>query len=122
MIKVDLLRDKSIAVISPQGALKAGDFQAAAQTVDPFIAEHGKLKGVLIDAPAFDGWNSFGALIEHLKFVRDHQRQVERVAAVTDSAFLRIAPKIAEHFARPEIRVFGRNEMSQALHWLETGE
>ncbi len=121
MIKVDLLRDKGIVVLTPQGALETGDFLGVAKIVDPFILEKGKLKGVLIDAPAFPGWDSFGALIEHLKFVRDHHRQIERVAAVTDSAFLRIAPRIAEHFAHPEVRAFSGGEKDRALEWLETG-
>jgi hypothetical protein len=121
MIKVELLGDKGIVVVSPQGPLEVGDFQGIAQVVDPFIAKKGKLTGVLIDAPTFPGWESFAALIEHMKFVRDHHRNVDRVAAVSDSAFLRVAPRIAQHFANPEIKVFGSNEKKQALEWLETG-
>ena len=58
----------------------------------------------MVDAPSFPGWASFGALIEHLKFVRGHHRNIDRVAAVTDSGFLSIAAKIADHFVHPEIR------------------
>jgi hypothetical protein len=38
-----------------------------------------------------------------MKFVYGHHRKIDRVAAVTDNAFLKIAPKIAEHFAHPEM-------------------
>ena len=102
MIKFELLKDAGLLIVEPREALTAEDFQVVGQTVDPYITENGKLTGLLIDAPSFPGWESFGALIEHMKFVRDHHRKIDRVAAVTDSKILTIAPKIAEHFAHPE--------------------
>src|SRR5204862_7726539 len=116
------MRDKGILVVRPQGALEVVDFDRLAQVVDPYIADRGALSGLLIDAPSFQGWESFAALIEHLKFVRDHHRKIRRVAAVTDSSFLKVAPRIAAHFAQPEIRVFGNGERAEALAWLESGE
>ena len=119
MIRFELLKDAGILVVEPREALLADDFRAIARAIDPWIAEHGKLTGLLVDAPSFPGWASFGALIEHLKFVRDHHRLIDRVAAVTDSGFLSIAPRIADHFAHPEIRVFPGAERAQALAWLQ---
>jgi hypothetical protein len=52
-------------------------------------------------------------------FVTDHHRDIERVAAVTDNDFLKIAPRIAAHFAHPEIRVFPSPDKAHALAWLE---
>jgi hypothetical protein len=119
MIGFELLRDKGILTVRPSGPLAAGDFRELAVTVDPYIAEKGKLNGLLIEAPSFPGWDSFAGLIEHFRFVRDHHRDIERVAAVTDDDFLKIAPRIAAHFAHPEIRVFPGSEKGQALAWLE---
>ena len=121
MFVCELLHDKGILLITPEGPLAAGDFQKVAALVDPYIAEKGALKGLTIRAPSFPGWDSFAGLLEHMKFVRDHHRHIERVAAVTDSAFLKIAPSIARHFANPEIRVFRSDESARALSWLETG-
>ena len=95
MLTFELLRDKGILVVHPEGPLAAVDFQAVAREVDPWIEAHGRLKGLLVEAATFPGWESFGALVEHLRFVRDHHRNIDRVAAVSDSAFLRIAPRIA---------------------------
>ena len=91
-----------------------------AALVDPYIAEKGALKGLMIRAVSFPGWDSFAGLLEHMKFVRDHHRHIERVAAVTDNAFLKIAPRIAQHFADPENRVFRSEESAGAMSWLET--
>jgi len=121
MIKFELLKDAGVLLVEPKSALSADDFREISRVIDPYIREKGKLTGLLIEAPSFPGWNSFGALIDHMKFVYDHHRKIDRVAAVTDNAFLKIAPKIAEHFAHPEIKVFGSGEKDRALAWLKTG-
>jgi SpoIIAA-like len=56
-----------------------------------------------------------------MRFVHGHHRKIERVAAVTDSTLLQIAPRIAAHFAHPEIRVFASDQKDKALAWLQTG-
>ena len=121
MITFELLKDKGVLVIEPKAALSAEDFQQIGQAVDPYIASEGKLSGLLIKAPSFPGWDSFGALVEHLKFLRDHQQKIDRVAAVTDSPILAFAPTIARPFVHPEIRVFGSGEGDRALSWVATG-
>src|SRR6478752_713380 len=106
MIKFELLRDRRILLITPEGPLESADFEQLAKEIDPFIAANGKLNGVLIHAKSFPGWESFGALVSHLKFVADHHRQIERIAAVTDSGFLKIVPRIASHFVQAQIKHF----------------
>ena len=119
MIKFELLKDQGLLIVEPKDTLTADDFQAICRAVDPFISENGNLSGLLIDVPSFPGWESFGALVEHIKFVRDHHRKINRVAVVTDSTLLTVAPKIAEHFAHPEFKVFKSGEKANALAWLE---
>jgi len=121
MIAVELQRDKGVLVVEPKGALTTDDFQQIARTVDPYILEKGKLSGMLVDVPTFPGWNSFAALVEHVKFVREHQRKIDRVAAVTDSAVMKFAPAIAGPFVSPEIRTFESKDRDRAMIWLETG-
>jgi len=121
MLRHDLLRDKGILVLTPEGALRAEDFTALAAAVDPYIEEHGGLKGVLLDAPSFPGWEDFAALVSHLRFVRDHHRQVRRIAVVTGSPLLAAAPKIASHFVGAQIRAFDADARAEALAWIETG-
>ena len=121
MIKFELLRDRGILILSPDGPLEKADFERLAQEIDPFIAANGKLTGLMICAKTFPGWDSFGALVSHLKFVRDHHRQVSRVAAVTDSEFLKIMPHIAKHFVSAQIRQFPSDEKTEGLAWLEAG-
>jgi len=122
MVKYELLRAEGILVIQPEASLEASDFQKITQEVDPYIEANGKLHGVLIDAKAFPGWKDFAALVAHLKFVKDHHRKIERIAAVSDSSFLSIAPKIASHFVQAEVRHFAHSQRDEALNWLRSGD
>ena len=121
MLTFELLRDKGILVVRPQDRLEAGDFRRLAAEVDPYLEQNGALNGLLVEAPSFPGWSDFEALIGHFRFVCDHHRKIRWVAAVTDNSFLRIVPRIADHFAQPEIRVFGAAERAAAMQWLEAG-
>lgn len=120
MIRSELLRDKAILVVRPEEALRARDFAAIAAEVDPYIAAHGGLTGLMVVAPSFPRWEDFAALIEHLKFVRDHQRKIERVAVLTDNPVLKVAQAVADHLAHPEFRLFRPDEEAAALLWLDS--
>jgi hypothetical protein len=122
MIHSQLLQDQGILVITPDGPLETADFERLAKEVDPFIASNGQLAGLMIYTEQFPGWESFGALMSHLRFVSDHHQQIKRVAAVTNSGVLSIAPRIANHFVRAEVRHFDYNEKDRALAWLEKGQ
>jgi len=50
--------------------------------------------------------------------VRDHHRLIGKIAAVSDSAVLSLAPQIAKHFVKAEIRHFSGNERAAALAWI----
>ena len=121
MIKFELLRDRGVLILSPDGPLEKADFERLAQDIDPFIASNGKLTGLMICAKAFPGWDSFGALVSHIKFVKDHHRKIERIAAVADSEFLKIMPHIAKHFVSADVRQFASDKRAEALAWLEAG-
>ena len=120
MIHHELLEDDGILVVSPAGKLEASDFTALAAEVDPFIESHGALRGLLIHTESFPGWDSFAALLSHLRFVRNHHHAIRRVAAVTDSAFLSIVPKVAVHFVGAKIRHFEFSAKAEALAWLKS--
>jgi len=99
--------------------LSKADFEAAAATVDPYIAKTGALSGVIIHTESFPGWDSFAALLTHLEFVKEHHQRVSRVALVTDSAIGSLAEAIAKHFVAAEIRRFAFADMARATAWIQ---
>jgi hypothetical protein len=119
MIQHELLREQGILILKPEGALRAEDFTALAGVVDPYIEQHGELKGLMLEAQSFPGWEDFAALLSHLRFVRDHHRRVRRIALVSDSPLLSLGPKLATHFVSAELRNFGAAERAAALEWIQ---
>ncbi len=119
MLHFELQRESRILTLTPEGPLQGADFQKLAAAVDPFIEAGGDLQGVLVDAPAFPGWQTFGDLISHVKFVKNHERHIRKIAVVSDSGFLSVMPSIVSHFIHAEVRHFAGGEKTQALAWLE---
>ena len=118
VIKTEWQGQHNILGITPEGRLEAEDFARLAQEVDPYLEEHGQLKGLMIETESFPGWQDFAALLSHLRFVRAHHEKVRRVAAVTDSRFLSILPQVASHFVKAEVRHFPYQDRQIALDWL----
>ena len=96
MIKADLYRELGILTVAPEGPLEAADFEALAGLVDPFIEDSGDLKGLLIDATAFQGWDSFA-----------------------DSSLVTVMASVARPFLHAELRHFAPAERDKALAWLQ---
>ena len=119
MLNDELLHNEKILIVIPDGPLESSDFARLANEIDPFIEEKGKLNGLMIYTESFPGWNDFAALVSHLKFVKIHHQRIERVAAVTDSGFWSILPRVARHFVSAEIRHFNRLDKKHALNWLK---
>ena len=82
MIEHNLDTTHSILYVRPKTSLEQDDFLQIAKTVDPYIEESGILSGLIIEAPEFAGWNNFGAVVAHFRFVREHHKHIKRVGLV----------------------------------------
>jgi len=121
MISFQLLREEGILLVSPEGRLGSKDFERLAQEIDPYLKQKGHLAGLMIRAKSFPGWKDFSALIGHFKFVKNHHKKIQRVAAVTDSGFLSIMPHVMNHIVQAEVKHFDSHDQEAALKWLKTG-
>ena len=122
MLKYELLRDESILIVAPEAPLETKDFEELNREVDPYIAETGELKGLMIYAESFPGWDTFAAFLSHIKFIKNHHQQISKVAAVTDNDFLAILPRVANHFVQAETKHFPCSNKETALVWLNSDE
>lgn len=118
MIDFNLDTKTRVLTLHPKAALQKSDFTALGAAVDPQIEEHGDLNGLILDVDKFPGWDSFGALVTHLRFVRDHHKHIKKLAVVTDSHLGDVAEHLASHFISAEIRHFPADEMMQAQAWI----
>jgi hypothetical protein len=118
MINYELLHDEGILVLHPEGPLEAADFTSLASQVNVYLEGHGKLCGVLIHAKSFPGWKDFGALLAHLRFLKEHLRRIEKVAVVADGVLANIMPNIANHFVHAQVQHFDFTREDAAWDWL----
>lgn len=118
MIDFTLDPQTAVLTIRPKSALEKSDFTALAEAVDPQIDEHGDLAGLIIEAAHFPGWDGFGALVTHLRFVRDHHKHVKKVAVVTDSHLGDAAERIGSHFVAADIKHFPAGDVDAAKAWI----
>jgi hypothetical protein len=120
MIEYDLDKANSILLVRPESALDKSDFVELAKAIDPQIEAGGDLAGLIINAPAFPGWDSFGAMVTHFRFVRDHQKHVKKIAVVTDSHLGDFAEHLVSHFISAKIRQFPAGQVEQARQWINS--
>jgi hypothetical protein len=119
MLDYSISQPAGILLLKPRAALRKEDFAGLRAAVDAYLAGHAILKGVLIHALDFPGWQDFAGFTAHLHFVREHHRKVERVAVVADSRLAGIVEALGKHFTSAEIRHFAFADDIEALHWLE---
>jgi hypothetical protein len=121
MIKHELDTAHSILLVRPESALDKDDFVELAEAVDPQIEANGDLAGLIISASSFPGWDSFGAMVSHFRFVRDHEKYIKKVAVVTDSHFGDVAEHLTSHFVSAEVQHFPAEQIEQARQWIIDG-
>ena len=119
MISFEIIKEDGIVVIEPSGTLEQADFERLTREIDAYINEKGFVNGIIIHTRNFPGWESFGAFTHHMKFIKDHHRKIKKVAAVTGSTFMSIAPKIANHFVSAEVKHFDYADMDAAKKWVK---
>lgn len=110
--------ENSILYLRPKGALAESDFAQLAKTVDPHIEKSGSLAGIIVEAVKFPGWESFGAMAAHIRFVRDHHEKVKKIAVVTDSKMGKVGERLANHFVAAEIKAFPAGAVDEARRWI----
>jgi hypothetical protein len=118
MIDYSLDTERSILYVRPTSALAADDFVKLARGVDAHIEATGDLAGLIIEAPAFPGWDGLAALIAHFRFVRDHHKHIRKIGLVTDSALGNVAERLASHFVSADIKRFSSGDIEAAKQWI----
>jgi hypothetical protein len=122
MLDYNLDQTSGILALEPKGSLTVDDFKALTADVDAYLAGHDNLTGILLTVAHFPGWESFAALVQHMRFVRDHQKRINRIALLTDNSVLKIPPAVAAHFAHPDFRVFASGNRAAAMNWLKDAQ
>ena len=76
------------------------------------------MNGLVIHTKTFPGWDSFAALLSHLRFVNQHHTKIARVALSTDSVLAGFAEVVAGHFVSAELKAFSFQDSEKARSWV----
>lgn len=109
-------------ILEPKGPLNKGDIEALGERFGARTAATGRPPNLVIHAGGFPAWTDLQALLLHLRFIRTHHRQVQKVAIVSDSRALDIAPRIARLVVAAEVRHFADRDLDAALAWVAEPE
>jgi len=112
-----ILQNRGVLVLEPHDELHMEDFDRMATLVDPWI-EQGDLAGVVVHVKRFPGWDDLAGMVQHLRFVRQHHREVPRVALAVDGAVAKLGPALARHFVQAELRRFAYDDVEAAIDWV----
>jgi len=118
MLAYHLNESTGIVELRPRGRLEARDFASLALTVDGYLEDHGKLRGVVVELDHFPGWDDWDAVAAHLRFLRQHMPRVERVALVTDNPWLEPLPEVLNLITPLEVRRFATERRGEAFAWV----
>ena len=122
MINIVVQRDEGIVVVEPTGPLEQSDFEKLASEIDAFSANRGRLNGLIIHTKSFPGWDDFNAFLHHMKFVKEHHKDIQRVAIVTDSKMGAIGPGLVTHFVSAHIKRFEYDNIEEAHRWIKAAD
>jgi len=122
MIHTHLDEERNIIHISPDGKLQTADFDTLTQTINARINRVDKVPAIVIETRHRPHWESFKALLHHLKFIKEYHKLVPKVAIVSDSKALSIARSLADHFTQAKVRYFPSDLALQAVDWASASD
>lgn len=76
----------------------------------------------MINAEPFPGWRDLSSILQHLSFINAYQKEIERIAVVSNSGFMAMTPRMADHIVAADIRHFVYKDRDKAMSWLAIGE
>jgi stage II sporulation SpoAA-like protein len=122
MVEIEIDESKGVATLrpTPGQSLTEEDIGNLKAMIDGYLASHETLQGMVVVADYFPGWDSLSAFLSHLKLVREHEKEIDKIAVVSDNGLLHAMPSIADHFVKAKIRNFATSELAQAQEWVAT--
>lgn len=114
------LTGTGVLVVEPQRRLRAEDIEEVSAEIDPWIESNGALRGVVVHAREFPGWENLDGALHHARFVREHRRKVGRVALAADGKLAELAPRIAARLVGTDVRQFPYDRLDEAIAWAES--
>ena len=105
-------------LLQPTGSLRKADLDALGERFEARAAAGASVPNLVIQSASFPTWSNLAALLEHLRFIRGHHREIGKVAIVSDARAFDLAPRIARLFVSARLRHFPADALPAALDWV----
>ncbi len=122
MVKIEFSESRHVAIVTPERDLTVDDIQTISKTIDAHINTHDIVPNLVLCATHLPHWDSFSAMKQHFKLVRDHHKLIRKVAVVSDDFAMKALPYLMDHFVKAKVRHFSGSRMQAAIDWAESGE
>ena len=73
---------------------------------------------MLIDASKFSGWENITAFENHAGFVKNHEKNVERIAVIVAQDWQRWLIGTVRIFLHPKVKAYDQGHEGEALQWI----
>jgi len=118
VIKTDILTANALRM-TVSGKLGENDFHDIAPQIDSIIGRFGQVR-LLIDATGFNGWANVAAFENHVRFIKDHQAKVDRIAVIAGHEWQHWLVGAVRILLHPDVRAYDRTQDDEALRWIES--
>jgi hypothetical protein len=117
---IELVATDNLLEVRLTGKLTKEFYEKLAPAVEKLIAEHGKLR-ILMIMHDFHGWTA-GALWEDVKFEFKHWSDIEKLAMVGETKWEKGMATFCKPFTKAKIRYFDHEQLEEARKWIASEE
>ncbi len=110
-----------VLLLDAKNPFSADDFRAISNIINPYCAERGELRGVIIHSKKFPYWSDAQNRKEYLDFARENHHKFKKAALGMGGFFPKIIAKIAKGRVHPEIKIFKYKQIEEAQEWILDG-
>ncbi|MEO9964727.1 MAG: STAS/SEC14 domain-containing protein [Reichenbachiella sp.] len=118
MINLSLHKDQAYVILSITAPVSVIDMKNLTKELNHFIEETGKLQGLIFKVRKFPGWDNLDGLFQHLKFVKDHHKAIDKIGFMTEDNLITTFPGLKNHFESAKVMRFDDGKMDEAVEWV----
>lgn len=107
-----------VLLLDIKNSLTAEDFETISEIIDPYFADKGELRGLIINAKKFPYWKGAANRTQYLDFAAQNHRKFKKCAFSMGGFFTKIVVQFAKDRAYPEIKMFKFGQIEQAQDWI----
>jgi len=107
-----------VLFLDVKSAFTAEDFVAISSLIDPYFAEHGELRGVILNCKKFPRWSGHQNRLQYINFARENHHKFKKAAFAMGGLFVKIIVRLAKGKAHPEMKIFKHSMIFEAQKWV----